>query len=594
LHQIGSGVLGPVFRTYEPQRDRLIAVKAFKLDLLPEDVVRLADALRRLAGARLSHAAIVPVIDAGLEGTTAFVAMEYVTAETLDIALRHLAPAPLDVAVQMLSSLADAVDAAWAAGFGHLALHPRDIFVSPGTNDVLVTGFGIAPALEAIGVKAVIRRPYSASDPAWTVRSDIYSLGVIAHELLTKRRPAGPGEQDGALAPGITPEQRVLVRRVLGSAMADRPEDRFGSASAFADALAAIARGQTPASLPDVAAPVRSERIEAPAGESITQADFTEVEAATPLAAAAGPAEILSSTPPGSTPTVAERSGSIVRPDSVVRESRPVNVRAEPFIPPVLTVPPAPPPFPWIALIAAVIAALVVGGLVGYEYGQRRARATLSAVGTGASVPTDTDVAVPRPAAPAPVTPPPVAAAPPPAATAPPPVVVARPPQAQAQAQTPPPAAARGTSGPGQIVIHSVPEGATVTINGRSAGAAPQTIRDLPFGAYVLRATRSGYVSGSEEVTLSRGTPWRNVTIRLQPAPASVAQTGSLAVNSRPPGARVTVDGRAVGATPLRLPSVSVGSHTVRLELDGYTPISTTVVIKAGAQTPLAVTLEKR
>ncbi|MBP8273879.1 MAG: hypothetical protein KAY59_05575, partial [Acidobacteria bacterium] len=46
LHQIGSGVLGPVFRTYDPQADRLVAVKAFRLDLLPEDVARLADGLR--------------------------------------------------------------------------------------------------------------------------------------------------------------------------------------------------------------------------------------------------------------------------------------------------------------------------------------------------------------------------------------------------------------------------------------------------------------------------------------------------------------------------------------------------------------------
>src|SRR5205814_4582313 len=93
LHQIGSGVLGPVFRTYDPQRDRLVAVKAFRLDVIPEQVARLADALRRLAAATLDQQAIVPAIDAGLEGTTAYLATEYVAAETLDVALRHLAPA---------------------------------------------------------------------------------------------------------------------------------------------------------------------------------------------------------------------------------------------------------------------------------------------------------------------------------------------------------------------------------------------------------------------------------------------------------------------------------------------------------------------
>src|SRR5581483_218090 len=131
LHQIGSGVLGPVFRTYDPQRDRLVAIKAFRLELLPEQVARLADALRRLTGEASPKApAIVPALDAGLEGTTAFLAMEYVAAETLDVAIRHLAPAPIERALPIITQLADAIDAGWAAGVGHGALHPRDVFVT--------------------------------------------------------------------------------------------------------------------------------------------------------------------------------------------------------------------------------------------------------------------------------------------------------------------------------------------------------------------------------------------------------------------------------------------------------------------------------
>ena len=43
LHQIGVGALGPVFRTYEPTRDRLVAVKVFRLDIVPEQAQALAD-----------------------------------------------------------------------------------------------------------------------------------------------------------------------------------------------------------------------------------------------------------------------------------------------------------------------------------------------------------------------------------------------------------------------------------------------------------------------------------------------------------------------------------------------------------------------
>jgi serine/threonine-protein kinase len=246
LHQIGSGVLGPVFRTYDAERDRLVAVKAFRLDIVPEQVAELAEALRRAVSGHVTHPSIVTPIEAGLEGSTAFLASEYIAAETLDVALRHLAPAPLATSLPLLRRMADAIDAAWQAGpaQGHGALHPRDVFVSQGPVDVRIGGFGVVPALESVGIKAPVRRPYTAPERSasgadkWDARADVFSLGAIAHELLTGRRPAGPGEQDGALPGSIRPEVRVKIRRVLSSALAERPEQRFASARAFIAALA--------------------------------------------------------------------------------------------------------------------------------------------------------------------------------------------------------------------------------------------------------------------------------------------------------------------------------------------------------------------
>lgn len=194
-----------MFRTYDPQQDRLVAVKAFKLDIPPQTVARLADALRRLADRPLTHPAAVRVVDAGLEGTMAFVAMDYASGESLDVAMRHTMPVPIDRAVPVLAEVAAAIDAAWREGVGHGALHPRDILVSSGSSDCRITGFGIISALESIGEKPPVRRPYAAPERVaghpWDLRADVYSLGVIAHELLAGRRPAG-AEQDGVLAPG--------------------------------------------------------------------------------------------------------------------------------------------------------------------------------------------------------------------------------------------------------------------------------------------------------------------------------------------------------------------------------------------------------
>jgi hypothetical protein len=88
LHQIGVGALGPVFRTYEPTRDRLVAVKVFRLDITPEQAQALAAELARAAEAGLFHPSIVEPLAAGVEGTVAYRAEEYVAAESLDVAMR--------------------------------------------------------------------------------------------------------------------------------------------------------------------------------------------------------------------------------------------------------------------------------------------------------------------------------------------------------------------------------------------------------------------------------------------------------------------------------------------------------------------------
>ncbi len=609
LHQIGSGVLGPVFRTYDPHADRLVAVKAFRLDLLPEDVAHLADELRKLVGT-------AGYLAAGLEGTTAYLAMDYHAAETLDVALRHLAPAPIETALPILRAMAEAVDAAWAAGaaFGHGALHPRDVFVTPGTGELHITGFGIAPALEAIGARPPLRRPYTSPERAagapWDIRADVYALGAIAHELLTGRRPAGPGEQDGSLPAAMAPELRVRIRRVLSTALAESPAARFASGREFIGALedpsAFSETAVTPTSItgfpPAADAP-------APAGEPVGvegEAGSAEPPALVPAppprrprARVATPAQrsVARATSRGKGPGAGEAplpagdapidSGDIllrpeVGPDEedVLRTASDAPLRGA-AAPGALSLPP---PFPWVAMAAAVLATGIICGVGGYQLGMQRAVTLVppptasatstqppAAVGSLPTSPHDTEVAVGGTAA----------AGEPTSGT---PVPDAKPPAL-----------------PGQVVVRSTPAGAAVSIDGKSVGHTPLTARDLALGTHRVVLSRAGFASEARRVALTRRAPSSTITVTLKAQRAArgetapkAATTGAIAVDSRPRGARVTIDGRAVGVTPLSAPGLAPGAHRVRVELAGYKPVATAVTVKAGETARIAVTLEQR
>jgi serine/threonine protein kinase len=256
LHQIGVGALGPVFRTYEPTRDRLVAVKVFRLDVTPEQAIALADELGRVTEGNLFHPSIVEPVAAGVEGTVAYRAEEYVAAESLDVAMRHYAPAALDTVLPFITQLASAIDFARQAGVGHGALHPRDIFVTP--DEARATGFGVVDALDRLGLRAPVRRPYSPPEriagERWGTPADVFSLAAIAFELITGRRPLGLGDQIGPLSGTNVGDRGDAIRAVLVRAMREHPVERYATALEFTTELG---RAAGLVSATPVAAPVQ-------------------------------------------------------------------------------------------------------------------------------------------------------------------------------------------------------------------------------------------------------------------------------------------------------------------------------------------------
>ena len=119
-----------MFRAYQPEQDRLVAVKLFRLDLPPERTHQLVSELERLIASDLAHPGIAAPLAAGISDVSAYLAMDFVAADSLDIVARDEGPsAPADV-IRIVGQLGSALDLAAAIGITHGALHPRDLLLS--------------------------------------------------------------------------------------------------------------------------------------------------------------------------------------------------------------------------------------------------------------------------------------------------------------------------------------------------------------------------------------------------------------------------------------------------------------------------------
>ncbi len=241
MHQIGVGVLGPVFRADDLDDHRRVALKAFHLDITPEHASTLAAALNEIVQAGVAHPSLVTAFGAGLSDGVPYLALEYVAAESLDVAIRGSTTAAVGMTLPCVVQLAEALDTAHAGGLCHGALHLRDVFVTP--ELARVTGFGVVPALDRVRLRGPLRRPYTAPEQIagteWGPAADRFALAAIAYELLTGKRLAGTGEQVTDCLAGV-PGVRDLtsLTRLFARALADTPETRPASARLFADELA--------------------------------------------------------------------------------------------------------------------------------------------------------------------------------------------------------------------------------------------------------------------------------------------------------------------------------------------------------------------
>ena len=142
----------------------------------------------------------------------------------------------------------------------------------------------------------------------------------------------------------------------------------------------------------------------------------------------------------------------------------------------------------------------------------------------------------------------------------------------------------RPTTPKGSISITSDPSGANVHLDGTYMGKTPISLDNVVSGSHTIELTKSGYKSKMLAVSLSAGGA-ENIRESLEPL------TGSISISSDPSGANIYLDGMYKGTAPTTISGLLSGSHTIRLEKDGYEDFSESVSVTADVTTPLTANL---
>jgi Protein kinase domain/PEGA domain len=602
LHQIGAGTFGPVFHAYDQQRDRFVAVKVFTLNLTPVRTRQLVAQFEHLITADLAHPGIAVPVATGIAGTSAYLAHQFIEAEPFDAAIRQYGPAPPDEARRVATQLAGSLDFAAAVNILHGALHPADVLILP--DETRLTGLGVTRALEHVGVVVPARRSYASPErtrgEAWDRRADVFTLAVLLHELLWGRRMTGTVTEVVSALTGVGGSDLATLRQAFARALADRGEDRFGTALEFVEAVGSAfpawhaAGDSQPATSAEARRPelnANAAPVKAPATLDL---DLREAEQRRYADAEVAPAVALE--PARESPRrKALPTGTVAGaqpPIPIVRMRDPVSD-------------PSQSRSMW-PMAMILVLGIALGFVAGYGF-----KTPGESGGATANPRSESGRGAPPPVSPA------VESAPAPPLPAgreftegavPAPPKTEQSPAATEAPAKPEPAVPVAVEG--RLLIRSEPAGATVIVDGREYGITPAIVRGLERGVHRVRVVREGYVPDERSVAVTRSQPAPSLLVTLEvrrpaterisqarpppaPSPTIERYTGSLVVESLPAGATVFLDNKAVGRTPLALNGVNAGAHVVRLEHDGYHRWSRAIRVVAAERNRVTASLEQ-
>lgn len=254
--ELGSGGMAVVYLALDLKHERRVAIKVLR----PEVAAALGPErfLREIKlTARLSHPHILPLLDSGEGDGFLYYVMPFVAGESLRERLNRVGRLPLEEALSITREVADALASAHRHGVVHRDIKPENILLEEG--HAVIADFGIARAVAASGGERLTATGLAVGTPIYMSpeqlrgdpvdeRADIYSLACVLYELLAGEPPFSGPSVEAVIARRLSEAARPIstvasdvpehVDRALRRALADTAEQRFATATHFAQALA--------------------------------------------------------------------------------------------------------------------------------------------------------------------------------------------------------------------------------------------------------------------------------------------------------------------------------------------------------------------
>lgn len=257
IKSIGEGGMANVYLAYDTILDRNVAVKVLRGDLSSDEKFVRRFQREALSASSLSHPNIVEVYDVGEDNGQYYIVMEYIEGKQLKDVLRKRGKLTITEVIDIMQQIADGLSVAHDSYIIHRDIKPQNIMILE-NGLVKITDFGIAMAMNSTQLTQTnsvmgsvhYLPPEQANGSGSTLKSDIYSMGILMYELLTGKLPyKGENAVEIALKhlkeplPSIRdeiPDIPQSVENVILKATAKNPKNRYNDAREMLEDLKTV------------------------------------------------------------------------------------------------------------------------------------------------------------------------------------------------------------------------------------------------------------------------------------------------------------------------------------------------------------------